>query len=124
MDPKQEVNSREARRTNIKTLLCAKRGEKLRFYYARSAEKNLRKKNGGSRASPARIILRVGRVRRGGARQSYFLMGSRVEGTMLENNYFLGGSRGRGGDLGIIFGGCSRVEGKSPKNSIRTFDLI
>ena len=40
-------------------------------------------------------------------------MGSRVEGTMLENNYFLGGSRGRGVDLGIILGG---VDGRGQKS--------
>ena len=115
MDPKQEVNSREARRTNIKTLLCAKRGEKIKILLcAKRGENFEEKKVRGSRASPARIILRVGRVRRGGARQSCFLRGLRVKGTKLENTYLLGGGRwGRGGDLGIIFEG--RVEGRGEK---------
>ena len=106
MHPKQEVNSREARKTKIKTILRAKRGEKIKILLcAKRREIFEKKKVRGSRASPARIILRVGPVQRGSAQQSYSLRGSRVEGTMLENNCFFGGSRGRGGDLGIIFWG-------------------
>ena len=37
---------------------------------------------------------------------------------MLENNYFLGGSRGRGGDLGIIFRGVRGSKAKVTKTKL------
>ena len=59
-DPKQEVNSREARRTNIKTLLCAKRGEKNKILLCAKRGENFDKKNNRcSNASSVRIILQV-----------------------------------------------------------------